>query len=106
MSAAVLPERSARVVGAWLTAALVAMLYYGLDRTRAAIGGEVYDPYTIISVLRVDYFWRVGISLFLGSLAAGIWWMSIRNPQQALGHLARALPFVVALVTLLSAIWP
>lgn len=98
--------RRARWMGAVLAAALVAVAFYAIDRTRAAMAGEVYDPYTIVATLRVDYFWRVGLSVFLGTLAAGIWWVAVRDAEAALERLAQTVPFVGAVAAVLSAIWP
>ena len=100
------PERDARIAGAVLFGALIAVAYYGIDRTQAAMQGAVYDPYSIIATLRVDYFWRVGISVFLATLGGGVWWMVVRKPEAGLRLLVRGTLATAAVMTVLSAVWP
>ena len=94
-------------VGA-LTGALGGCLFYAIDRTRAAIAMGAVDPTAIVATVRVEYFWRLGLSAFVASVAAiGGWWLASRlDPSKALQATTRALIPVTLLCAALSVIWP
>lgn len=96
-----------RVAAAGLAGSLAACLFYGLDRTRAAISEEGYDPLMIVGTTRIDYFWRVGLSVFIGTLivAAVFWWAAGRE-ERTWQLTVRALVPIVLFVSLLSAVFP
>lgn len=96
-----------RVVGAAIAAALVAILYYAIDRSRAFIVHGPPDPLSPFSSQRIDYFWRVAIAFFLGSIAWAGWSALIRErAERGFVLLTRAVVPVVALAVLLSLLFP
>lgn len=99
--------RLAARAGSWLIFALVASLTYAIDRTVAALSGAMYDPLAAVASARIDYFWRMPMAAFVGSLAAFGWprLVGARAPV-GLRWLMRALWPTVALCTLLSVLWP
>lgn len=96
-----------RVVGAAIAAALVAILYYAIDRSRAFIMHGPPDPLSPFASQRIDYFWRVAIAFFLGSLAWAGWSALIGDrAERGFALLTRAVVPVVALAVLLSLLFP
>lgn len=95
----------------WATAslagALTACAVYAADRTLAALREPPVDPRAIIATARVDYFWRVGMAAFVGTIAALLVVQVIRGDDvRVLTWVTRAAPFVIAACAVLSAAWP
>ena len=95
----------------WATAslvgALVACLVYAADRTWVALFEPPIDPRALVATARVDYFWRVGLALFVGSIALLLVVQLARGREaRVLTWATRAAPIFVAACALLSAAWP
>lgn len=103
-------EFAVRLAGAIWIAALAGCVFYGVDRTRAAWAMGDVDPTAIIATVRVEYFWRVGLSAFIASVAGigGWWWLgrSAEAPETALRWLGRLTLPIVGVCALLSVLWP
>lgn len=101
------PDRGRHLVAATLVATCVSCLFYGLDRTRAALSEPGFDPLMIVESARIDYFWRIGIAAFLAVTAffAVLQWARAAEPrwQRPLWRFTLA---AVGLSTLLSAVFP
>ena len=96
-----------RWAAASLVGALTACVVYAADRTWAALFEPPIDPRTIVATARIDYFWRVGLALFVGSVALLLVVQLAREREaRVLAWATRAAPLVVALCALLSAAWP
>ncbi|TVQ97885.1 MAG: hypothetical protein EA398_14095 [Deltaproteobacteria bacterium] len=97
----------ARIAVAVLGAATVGCLFYGVDRTRAALTEDPYDPLLILESARIDYFWRIGISGFLAVTVflALLQWRGAAEPER-LGQAYRVALVALALSTFLSAVFP
>jgi len=95
-----------RWAGGALCGALVACLVYAGDRTAAAILAPV-DPRVVVESARIDYFWRAGMSAFVGSLALLLFVQLTRGHEAtALRWVTHAAPVVVGISVLLSVVWP
>ena len=92
-----------RLAGAVLAAALAACVIYAVDRTVAAVRSPI-DPRTVVATVRIEYFWRAGVSAFVGSLV-GAGWFAWARPGWA-AALGRAVLPVAAACATLSALWP
>jgi len=96
-----------RACAAVLAAALVACLFYAIDRSRAAIVHGPPDPLSITASTRIEYFWRMGIGAFLAaSVGLGLWLYPPRDPQAWTLRLTRAAVPIAILCTIASFIWP
>ncbi len=96
-----------RLLGAILAGSLVALLYYTIDRSRAFIVHGPPDPLSPFASARIDYFWRVGYGLFLGTIATGAWWQLIGARAEAGFRLLVKLIVPSAILgTVLSLIFP
>lgn len=94
-----------KVATAGLCGALVACLVYAGDRTWAALTVPG-DPRNIVATVHVDYFWRVAMAAFVGSLAALVFAYAVRDVERARGRLVKAAPLVVGVVAMLAAAFP
>lgn len=107
------PERAhaaaarAAWAGALVAGALTACLVYALDRTAAAVAGGQFDPLAVVASARIDYFWRMALSTFVGSLVLLGWPRLVgqRGPA-ALRGLLRCVWPVLALCATLSVLYP
>jgi hypothetical protein len=97
------PADRERLAAACLAAALAACLFYAVDRSIAAIRNPI-DPRMIVATVRIEYFWRVGLSAFVASLV-GIGWFT-RAPAGWTRHLARGIWPVAVFCGALAFIFP
>lgn len=98
--------RTARV-GAVVAFALTACLVYALDRTAAAVGNPPFNPLAAVASARIDYFWRMPLAAFVGSLVGLGWGRAVgERAPAALRLLLRLVWPVVLLCATLSAVWP
>jgi hypothetical protein len=90
-----------------LAAALVACIFYAVDRSRAAIVHGPPDPLSITASTRIEYFWRIGLGAFLGgSTALGVWLYPPGDPKALTLSLARWTVPVTIGCAIASFIWP
>lgn len=96
-----------RACAAIMAAALVACLFYAIDRSRAAIVHGPPDPLSITASTRIEFFWRIGLSAFLStSVALGLWLYPPKDPQKLTLAMTRAaVPLTIA-CAIASFIWP
>lgn len=96
-----------RVACAALAALAVGCLFYGIDRTRAALTEPAFDPLLIIESARIDYFWRAGISFFLAVTAflGVLQWKGAGAPERP-PQFFRGAMVAVAVASVLSAVFP
>jgi hypothetical protein len=93
--------------GAVVAGALTACLVYALDRTAAALAGAQFDPLAVVASARIDYFWRMALSTFVGTLV-GFGWPRLvgeRSPAALRGLLRGVWP-VLGLCATLSVLFP
>jgi hypothetical protein len=84
-----------RLATAVLAGALVAIAFYAADRSRAAILSPPFDPVAVIASARIEYFWRMQLSVFAGSLAAAVVYTAAAGREQrVLRLLVSALPWI------------
>lgn len=98
--------RTLAIVGAVMAAALASGLYYALDLAIAHIRNGPPNPLSMTTSARIDYFWRIALSAFIGSVV-GMLYLRVAggNEARALRWTLRALWPVVLVASLLVAIW-
>lgn len=86
--------------------ALAAVLFYALDRSYKAATSPPVDPVTIVATARIDYFWRMALSAFIGTFAM-LAWPRIAAGREAVAAAAllRAAPWIIALSALLMVVF-
>ena len=100
-------SRSARVACGAIGTAIFFILYYALDRSRAAIINPGVDPALVLAAGRIDYFWRVSIASYLAPLAfTGVYFAAGRDPQVWLRRLTRSIIPSVLTGGLLALLFP
>jgi hypothetical protein len=104
------PSSAERLFGwtaAALAAGLVASLYYMLDRSWAFLQEGPPEPLTMTASARIDYFWRIGLSAFIGITAGMLWQRALSGRErQGLEWLLRALLPVTIVCSILAAVFP
>ncbi|MFN3199169.1 MAG: hypothetical protein ACE366_12280 [Bradymonadia bacterium] len=96
-----------RICAGALAGALVGCLFYSLDRTRAAIDMGPVDPTAIMATVRVEYFWRLGLSAFISTVGAIAGWrLALGRAEQIIRWLTRLLVPVTLGCALLSVMYP
>lgn len=86
--------------------ALAATLFYALDRAYAAITTPPFDPVTVIATARIDYFWRMALSAFIGTFAMLAWSrLAAGREAQAAALLFRVAPWVVVVSAILMVVF-
>ena len=99
--------RSHRWSASALAWALFASLYYAIDRSRAAIVSGEVDPLAIVSTTRIDYFWRIQLSLFVGSvIAAAVFAFAAGRETKVLRGLTTATIPIGVFCCVLAVVWP
>ena len=96
-----------RYAGAAISAALAAMLFYGIHRTHAAVTADYVDPRTVVESTRIEYFWRLQVGAFIASVVGMGYLMVAKGREHVLFRIVAkaALPATV-FCTALSSIWP
>lgn len=86
--------------------ALAATLFYALDRAYADITSPPFDPVSIIATARIDYFWRMALSAFIGTFAMLAWpRIASGREERAATLLFRAAPWVVVFSAILMVVF-
>lgn len=86
--------------------ALTAVLFYALDRSHAAITNPPFDPVTVIATARIDYFWRMALSAFIGTFAMLAWpRLAAGREERAAALLFRVAPWVIVLAAALMVVF-
>ena len=86
--------------------ALTAALFYALDRSYAALTNPPFDPVTVIATARIDYFWRMALSAFIGTFAMLAWpRIAAGREDQAAALLFRVAPWVVIVSAILMVVF-
>lgn len=102
-----LPDRVALHAGAALTAALIAIAFYAIDRSWAVIQHGPPDPLSGFASARIDYFWRIGTAFFIATLVYPGWLAVMKSRAQAGWAIAqRAMVPVIVLACIASVVWP
>jgi hypothetical protein len=97
-------QRSPAIVRAesLLVWALAAVLFYALDRGYKAATSPPFDPVGIIATARIDYFWRMALSAFIGTFAMMAWpRIAAGREDRAAELLLRAAPWVIVFSAIL-----
>jgi len=101
-------QRSPAIVRAesLLVWALAATLFYALDRAYADITTPPFDPVTVIATARIDYFWRMALSAFIGTFAMLAWpRIAAGREDRAAELLLRAAPWVIVFSAILMVVF-
>ena len=86
--------------------ALTALLFYALDRAFQAATSPPVDPVTIVASARIDYFWRMALSAFIGTFAMLAWpRLAAGREERAAALLFRAAPWVIVLAAALMVVF-
>jgi hypothetical protein len=86
--------------------ALAATLFYALDRAYAAATSPPFDPVSVIATARIDYFWRMALSAFIGTFAMLAWpRIAAGREDRAATLLFRAAPWVVVFSAILMVVF-
>ena len=86
--------------------ALAAVLFYALDRSYKAATSPPVDPVTIVATARIDYFWRMALSAFIGTFPMLAWArLSAGREEAAAAMLLRIAPWVIALAAALMVVF-
>jgi hypothetical protein len=100
-------QRSPAIVRAesLLVWALAATLFYALDRAYAAATSPPFDPVSVIATARIDYFWRMALSAFIGTFFM-LAWPRIAGASEARATvLLRAAPWIVVVSAILMVVF-
>lgn len=85
--------------------ALSALLFYALDRAYKAANSPPVDPVTIVATARIDYFWRMALSAFIGTFFM-LAWPRIAGANEARAALLfRAAPWVILISAILMVVF-
>ncbi len=83
-----------------IAAALAATALYGLLRLGQKLLFAEADPATVIWSEHAGYFWRALTAGYVGGMmGVAVWFIAGRESGPTVRALAKALPFVVALIT-------
>ena len=86
--------------------ALTAVLFYALDRGYKAATSPPFDPVGIIATARIDYFWRMALSAFIGTFAMLAWpRIAAGREDRAAELLLRAAPWVIVFSAILMVVF-
>lgn len=86
--------------------ALAAILFYALDRAYKAASSPPVDPVTIVATARIDYFWRMALSAFIGTFPMLAWArLSAGREEAAAALLLRIAPWVIAVAAALMVVF-
>jgi hypothetical protein len=86
--------------------ALTALLFYALDRGYKAATSPPFDPVGIIATARIDYFWRMALSAFIGTFAMMAWpRIAAGREERAAALLLRVAPWVIVFSAILMVVF-
>ncbi len=86
--------------------ALAAVLFYALDRGYKAANTAPVNPVNIIATARIDYFWRMALSAFIGTFAMMAWpRIAADREERAAALLFRAAPWVIVFSAILMVVF-
>jgi hypothetical protein len=101
-------QRSPAIVRAesLLVWALAAVLFYALDRAYKAANTPPVNPVNIIATARIDYFWRMALSAFIGTFAMLAWpRIAAGREDRAAALLLRAAPWIIVVSAILMVVF-
>jgi len=85
--------------------AITATLFYALDRAYAAATSPPFDPVGVIATARIDYFWRMALSAFIGTFFMLAWPRIAANSEARATALLRAAPWVIVFSAILMVVF-
>jgi hypothetical protein len=86
--------------------ALAAVLFYALDRGYKAATSPPFDPVGIIATARIDYFWRMALSAFIGTFAMMAWpRIAAGREDRSAALLLRAAPWIIVVSAILMVVF-
>lgn len=97
----------ARWAGAAIASALASIAFYGLDRTRAYLVHGPPNPLGMTASHRIEYFWRIGMAVFVASVVLLLWRLLVNGREEAaLRWTLRAILPVILVCSVLSVLFP
>jgi membrane protein DedA with SNARE-associated domain len=101
------PNRKLHAVAGALAAGIVSCLYYGIDRTIAYLRHGAPNPLGTMNSPRIDYFWRIALAGFLGSLVfMAVSWGIKRVQTSTIERMTMVLLVALAFCACLAAVFP